>query len=148
MIELVFVIVVIGILSSVAIPRFAATRDDAIIIKGKSQVAAIRSGIAMQKAQALLQGRNDGLYQNYKLKKLDNNDGRLFNFNDGNVSNVLQNPIYSKADGTGGWVENSENNYTFKMTNDVDIEFIYTPSSGIFGCSSDSDTENCKLLTQ
>ncbi len=33
MIELVFVIVVIGILSAIAIPKFAATRDDAIITK-------------------------------------------------------------------------------------------------------------------
>ena len=34
MVELVFVIVVIGILSAIAIPKLAATRDDAHITKG------------------------------------------------------------------------------------------------------------------
>lgn len=35
MIELVFIIVVIGILAGVAIPKFAVTRDDAEIAKAK-----------------------------------------------------------------------------------------------------------------
>ena len=33
MIELIFVIVILGILAAVAIPRLAATRDDAEIVK-------------------------------------------------------------------------------------------------------------------
>ena len=45
MIELVFVIVVLGILASVAIPKFAATRTDAEISKGRADIASIRSGI-------------------------------------------------------------------------------------------------------
>lgn len=56
MIELVFVIVIIGILASIAVPRFAATRDDAIISKGRSDVAAIRSAIAMQRQKNILKG--------------------------------------------------------------------------------------------
>jgi len=48
MIEMVFVIVILGILAAVALPRLAATRTDAAITKGASQVSAIRSGIALQ----------------------------------------------------------------------------------------------------
>ncbi|MDR1284596.1 MAG: type II secretion system GspH family protein [Campylobacteraceae bacterium] len=38
MIELIFVIVILGILAAVAIPRLAATRDDANIAKGLTEV--------------------------------------------------------------------------------------------------------------
>ena len=56
MIELVFVIVVIGILSAIAIPKFAATRDDAIISKGVAEVAAMRSAIATERQKRILRG--------------------------------------------------------------------------------------------
>ncbi len=39
MIELIFVIVILGILAAVAIPRLSATRDDAQISRGASDVA-------------------------------------------------------------------------------------------------------------
>ena len=39
MIELIFVIVIIGILAAVAIPKLAATRDDALNAKVKSNVS-------------------------------------------------------------------------------------------------------------
>ena len=56
MIELVFVIVVIGILTAIAIPKFAATRDDAIISKAKAEVAAMRSAIATERQKRILRG--------------------------------------------------------------------------------------------
>lgn len=46
MIELVFVIVILGILAAVAIPKLTATRDDAIISKLANGVAAGASDIA------------------------------------------------------------------------------------------------------
>ncbi len=39
MIELIFVIVILGILAAVAIPKLAATRDDANIAKGSTEIA-------------------------------------------------------------------------------------------------------------
>ena len=39
MIELIFVIVILGILAAVAIPKLTATRDDAKISKGASEIA-------------------------------------------------------------------------------------------------------------
>jgi len=56
MIELVFVIVVIGILAAVAIPKFAATRDDALISKARATVAAMRSAIATERQKRILKG--------------------------------------------------------------------------------------------
>ena len=41
MIELIFVIVILGILVAVAIPKLAATRDDAKIAKGATEIASV-----------------------------------------------------------------------------------------------------------
>lgn len=56
MIELVFVIVVIGILSAIAIPKFAVTRNDALDTKGKSTLAAVRSALATERQKRILKG--------------------------------------------------------------------------------------------
>ncbi|WP_366519964.1 type II secretion system protein [Sulfuricurvum sp.] len=45
MIELIFVIVILGILAAVAIPRLAATRDDAAATKASMNLAAFISDI-------------------------------------------------------------------------------------------------------
>ena len=54
MIELIFVIVILGILAAVAIPRLAATRDDATLAGIKTDV-----GSAMQAVPAWYQGQRD-----------------------------------------------------------------------------------------
>jgi len=56
MIELVLVIVVIGILASVAIPRLAATRDDAIITKARTLVSSIRNALSIERQKRVLRG--------------------------------------------------------------------------------------------
>ena len=61
MVELVFVIVVIGILSAIAVPKFAATRDDAIISKGRAEVAAMRSAVATERQKRILRGNFDNI---------------------------------------------------------------------------------------
>ena len=61
MIELVFVIVVIGILAAIAIPKFAMTRNDAVITKGRTAVAALRSAIATERQKRILRGKFDAI---------------------------------------------------------------------------------------
>ena len=61
MIELIFVIVIIGILSAIAIPKFAATRDDAIITKARATVGALRSAIATERQKRILRGNFDDI---------------------------------------------------------------------------------------
>ena len=54
--ELIFVIVIIGILAAVAVPRLAATRDDAIITKNRVLVASVRNALAMERQKRILRG--------------------------------------------------------------------------------------------
>jgi len=46
MIELIFVIVILGILASVAIPKLAATRDDAKVSKALNELAMVKNDLA------------------------------------------------------------------------------------------------------
>ena len=46
MIELIFVIVILGILASIAIPKLAATRDDAKVSKVLNELATLKSDMA------------------------------------------------------------------------------------------------------
>ena len=56
MLEITFVIVIIGILSAIALPRFMSTRDDAVVTKGRATVAALRSAIATERQKRILKG--------------------------------------------------------------------------------------------
>jgi len=56
LLELVFVIAVIGILSAIAIPKFAVTRNDAIITKARTEVAAMRSAVSTERQKRILKG--------------------------------------------------------------------------------------------
>ena len=148
MIELIWVIVILGILSAVAIPRLAATREDAQISKGASQVAAIRSGIALQKSANLMQGNRQT--NSYYPDNLDgvttyNTTGQnLFYFSDGNVSNILESPIRSVNDTNGRWVKTGVNVYDFQVGGGVNT-FTYNSTNGTFNCTAGTD---CTSLTQ
>ena len=61
MIELVFVVAVIGILAAIAIPKFAMTRNDAIVTKAGTTVAALRSAIATERQKRILKGKFDNI---------------------------------------------------------------------------------------
>lgn len=136
MIELVFVIVVLGILAAVAIPRLAVTRDDAMIVKGRSDVSAIRSGISLQRSRMLLMGNNtfpanlDAIDDNY-----GNSNQRLFNIADGDTSNILEYPIFSQANRDGGWVKTAANRYAYRVMNTAHT-FDYNATTGIFNCTA------------
>lgn len=55
-IELVFVIVIIGILSSIALPKFKTTMDQAIISKGISTLSTVRTALAVESQRRTLTG--------------------------------------------------------------------------------------------
>lgn len=54
MIELIFVIVVLGILAAVAMPKFVNVQDDAKVSSEKSTIGAVRSAIGMLHGKAII----------------------------------------------------------------------------------------------
>lgn len=138
MIELIFVIVVLGILSAIAIPKLGSSVTDAHIAKGRSDVAAIRSAIISERQARLLQGNVSYISQ---LDDATTATGQtLF---DGNGNNMLQYGIIS-ASGDGKWMKTA-NGYNFKV-NGVGVAFTYTQATGAFDC--DHSVADCKLLTE
>ena len=139
MIELVFVIVVLGILAAVAVPKFAATRTDAVITKGRADVAAIRSAIINERQTRLIKG--DSSFVNI----LYNSNG-YFDSN-GTASSDAKLLMYPVApqDADGHWHSATTTSttaganvstYKYKILG-VDTTFTYTQSDGKFTCSRD-----------
>lgn len=140
MVELVFVIVILGILASVAIPRLAATRDDAIITKGRSEVATIRSAIVSKRSENILSGGGANFPDVSDLEK-NTTSGAMF-------SGLLPSPIYAKTAG-GRWRQgNANNEFIFRSGSSAtnDVTFTYTQASGTFDC--DHSKSKCKELAE
>ena len=108
MIELVFVIVVIGILSAIAIPKLAATRDDAQVTKGLATLGSVRSAIATERQKQILRGEFTG------INKLNGGGGVFSRFNDENGSFVLEYDVESCTNKIGCWSTTDGVTYTFK----------------------------------
>ncbi len=125
MVEIVFVIVILGILAAIAVPRFAATRDDADITKGRADIAAIRSAIITERQARLITG--DSSY----ISASDLDNGGLF-------GGVLMYPITSGS-GNGHWSGGSGTYYY--EAGGVSTTFTYDPDDGTFTCSGGKCSE-------
>ena len=135
MIELVFVIVVLGILAAVAVPKFSATRDDAVIAKGRSNVASIRSGIISERQARLIKGDSDFIPNGTGVGQMGH--GGLF-------GGVLMYPI-SPSTGNDGWSATAgSGTYVYKVAGSANT-FKYTPADGKFLCVSGNE---CDKLTK
>lgn len=146
MIELIFVIVVLGILAAIAIPRFAATRDDAQIAKGRSDVSAIRSAIVSERQGRLLTGSSAYISALDQGVANDTAGVIIFDDNDNNATNgtLMQYGITTAA-GNGHWMKTGTNAYTYQVMGDP-VDFSYTQTTGKFDCTHTN--ANCKRLTE
>jgi len=132
MIELVFIIVILGILAAVAIPRLAATRDDAEIAKGRSDVSAIRAAIVSERQGRLLQGSSTYINQLDDAAQGVENEA-LFD-NNGTVANTLLQYGITSANRNGHWMKTGANTYTYQVMGQP-VAFTYTQANGIFTCN-------------
>ena len=71
MIELVFVIVALGILAMVALPRLASSKEDAEITRVKAEIAAIRSAIQTHRGANLLAQKGNGYPEKLDEKTIE-----------------------------------------------------------------------------
>ena len=136
MIEMVFVIVVLGILAAIAVPRLAATRDDATIAKGRSEVASIRSGIVTERQSRLIQGSSSYAPLGSGTYTLNGNTYKQMD-SGGMFGGVLMYPITAST-GDNGWSSSASGSYTYKVAGSAN-SFSYTPADGKFLCTSGSE---------
>jgi len=126
LIELIFAIVIIGILAAVALPKLFATRTDAIIVKVRNDVAAIRSSISGKFGDLIMEGKNECP----KLEE-DLNDTTVF-------EGVLDYPIEKNSHDIV-WETSDGVNYKLKLPNlnkEVDFKYYNTPKKRcLFKCT-------------
>ena len=139
MLELIFIIVIIGILASVAIPRLSATRDDAEITKARVTVASIRNALTMERQKRILRGE----FGKITALTADSNVFGTFKAKDSNGTvvdtgvMVLEYAISSNTN-KGHWsLENGGADY--KFNSGVAKNPIFVVSNGKFVCKTGSD---------
>ena len=131
MIELIFVIVVIGILASIAMPKLWVTRTDAIIAKGRAEVSTIRSSIATARQKNLMEGN-----ASYPSALEDTGEPLFANLLDYGMTSSTKDGHWSK----------SGNNYVFHISSDMNATFTYNSATGKFDCNHTQT--GCKYLTE
>jgi len=145
MIELVFVIVVLGILAAVAMPKFAATRTDAQISKGRADVASIRSGIISDRQVRLITGDPRFIAAGNAAGQLDEGAGAagtgpLF-------GGVLSYPVADSYWKNVTRPDVNSSTYTFSAGG-ASTTFTYTRSNGRFTCTAGTANASQKLCAK
>ena len=124
-IELIFVIVILGILAGIGLPRLLVSRDDATLTRIRADIASIRGGISNAYNTNLMQGR-----PTYPAS-LDKN-GKLF-------GEILSTGVTGGREGWSG----GNPNYILKAIG-KQTTFKYDSGNGTFTCPDTN--ELCKEL--
>ena len=118
MVELIFVIVVLGILAMVALPRLAGSKKDAEITRAKAEIAAIRSAIQTYRGANLLAQKGSGYPEKLDKKTIEE--------------------ITNGTKLGSNWTVNDDN--TLTLTIGETTTFTYDNTKGSLTCSGDSST--------
>ena len=132
MIELIFVIIILGVLAAVALPKFADSKNQAEIANGRAEVSSIRTAIINERQSRLILGESQ-----YITALSVSPYSKLF---EGNGTSQLL--TYGLA--PGNWARVDDTNYTFTVDG-VATNFSYFPNdNGKFTCVS--GTADCDKL--
>jgi len=122
LIELIFVILIIAIISSIAIPKLLNTTSKANIIKCKNDLSIIQNAL-----------------NNYKINlNMKNKTNTLNTLDDGTYlfEKILQNPILSSSK---QWSKKSSTIYTYNFQDNSKVNFIYNKNDLTFLCDKTKD---------
>ena len=140
LIELIFVIVVLGILAAVAIPRIGGNVVSAQIAKAQGDVSAIRASIASARLKLLVTGKN--AYPSALDNGATTAVGQTIFDNNGTGTadvTILTYPVYTKSDGwmkVSGTTSSATSVYSVSIDSTA-VPFTYTAASGTFDCVHD-----------
>lgn len=136
-IELVFVIVVLGILTSIALPKLNDTVVQADIAKGRGDVATIRSAIANERQGQVIRGITTF------IPRLTPSTASTILFTGDGAGRTLLLYGIREGSGSGEWGITIDNVYSFTVGS-TSTTFTYNSNAGTFTCPS--GTGNCNAL--
>jgi general secretion pathway protein G len=137
MVELIFVIVIIGILTAIAVPKFQGVSEEAMISKASSQLASVRSALSTERQKRILQGDFS------EITSLGNVFTTFSAAADGATRVVLQYPptACAGASSKGCWT-NSGQSYVYNLPDSGDAKFKLENNKLL----CDGDAADCKKL--
>ncbi len=136
MIELIYVIVIIGILSAIAIPKFQETGVIAHTAKAGSELAAVRSALSTERQKRILRGDSG------EITSLGNVFTNFSAAKDGTTPEVLQHPPTAcSGTGTACWTNNGKS-YTYKFADSGNAKFKLDKNRLV----CDNDPSDCARL--
>ncbi len=145
--EIVFAVLIIAIIASIAIPKLLNNKLQTNIVKTKGDIALIRKAIKEDfNTQIMKQNSNE------YIEKLDNaivDKSGVELFTGVESRSLLEYPFYSTSSSeneSGKWIKFSDSKYEIILDSDIKVEFIYDNSDGSFEC--DKDEEYCMELMQ
>lgn len=140
MIELIYVIVVIGILSAIAIPKFTETSKAAHLSKAKSVLINVMSSMATERQKRILRGDFD------PIEDLGDGTYAFNKFKNGSKSQLLAFPEKNCASGqTGCWSRQSATTYVYKFVDSADGDAKFKLENNRLVCDND-DADCAKIL--
>ena len=148
MVEVIFVIVIIGILGAIAIPKFGETADSAYTAKAQTTITAVRSALATERQKRILRGDFAAITD---LGDATNAFSLMSADGDGNQAVVLQYPIVNcSATQRACWIRTAATGYTYRFVDsstgtDGQADFVLTNSR--LDCAA-GDSSDCLLITR
>lgn len=133
MIELIFVIVVLGILAGVAIPKLTATRDDATLAAMRANLATIMTAVQTQHGADLIAGNSAWKTLNFTTKNKD--AGTYYN-----LSSLLSKPMKIDADcsKTRNGFCGGDDNAVVIVVGGKQTVVTFNTANGTFNCGADA----------
>ena len=132
LIEIIFILLTITIIITVAVSKFDTALDSTNIANIKSDVLQIRAGINLYKNKNILKN------ETITFNSLDNNNHELFSI-------ILESPILSSHEHIAqAWSKISTTKYKVFIDNKNAIEFIFDRSKYTFDCNTSNSL--CKEL--
>lgn len=138
MIELIYVIVIIGILSAVAIPKFTETAKLAHTAKAKSELMSVMSAIAAERQKRILRADFD------PIEALGSGSYAFSNFTNGNQDAVVQFPVENCGSGDTGCWTRSGTSYIYTFVDSADGNAKFKLDANRLVC--DNDATDCATL--
>ena len=136
-VELVFVIVIMGILGAVAVPKLAPFIQDAHVAKAKETLAAVRSALGTERQKLVLRGvwgnivklRNSdsGVFTNFVYKDNNNQEVNGSKILEYDVKSCTHHGCWSTSDGVTYTYVSKDGNCTYKLENN---RFVDKTSGG------------------
>lgn len=137
MIELIFVIVVLGILAGIAIPKLAATRDDATLAAMRANLATIMTAVQTQHGADLIAGNSAWKTLNFTtaVKDKDKDKGKYYD-----LSSLLSKPMKIDKDclkTRNGFCGGGDNTVTI-VVGGKQTTVTFNTANGTFDCGADA----------